>query len=329
MSQQATLEHSPLQGAFLDAAPLVAGDRVRLIAASGPSPAANTAYAVELLRSWGLDPVVGSHAHEVDDRAPYLAGSDEHRRRDLVEAWTDPEAQAVICLRGGYGAMRLIDEIDWELMRESRLGPTGRPKLLTGSSDVTALHQVFARFVGVPTLFCPMPANDVFRDSEIIRSDVHRWLFEPWRGRSVSGPAAQTLVPGRATGVTEGGNLSLVAASVGAQEFAVPTGGIAVLEDIDEDLYRLDNLMIQLKRCGWFDAAAGIALGSWYNCAELSDVVALMQEYLGDLRGPSGEAVPVVSELGFGHDPNALSLPLGVIATLIAPADAQPSLVIE
>ncbi|MCD7101274.1 S66 peptidase family protein [Pseudoclavibacter sp. 13-3] len=312
-----------LDDAFLSEAPLRPGDRVRLVAASGPGRAASIAYAVEQLSIWGLRPVVGHHAHDVDRQLPYLAGSDDDRRADLVDAWLDPEAQAVICLRGGYGAMRLLDGIDWSAMRGARIGATGRPKLLTGSSDVTALHQAWGAHVGVPTLFSPMPANDVFRDSTFIRADVHRWLMEPWRGRVITGPRAETLVAGEVQGRTFGGNLSLIAASVGAPEFTLPAGGIAILEDIDEDLYRLDNLMIQLQRCGWLRAAAGIVLGSWHNCAPIDEVRALIMHYVGDL------GVPVAWELGVGHDPEAPSVPLGATVRLHAHTSEQPRLVVE
>lgn len=312
-----------LDDAFLSEAPLRPGDRVRLVAPSGPSSAASIAYAVEQLSIWGLRPVVGRHAHDTDGQLPYLAGTDDDRRADLVEAWLDPEAQAVVCLRGGYGAMRLLDEIDWSAMRDARISASGRVKLLTGSSDVTALHQAWGSNVGVPTLFSPMPANAVFHDSSFIRADVHRWMMEPWGGRVITGPQAETLVAGEVRGRTFGGNLSLIAASIGAPEFTLPTGGIAILEDIEEDLYRLDNLMIQLQRCGWLRAAAGIVFGSWHDCAPSDDVRALMMHYVGDL------GVPVAWELGIGHDPEAPSVPMGATARLCAPATEHPRLVVE
>lgn len=315
--------------AFLDTAPLASGDRVHLIAASGPTDDAGYAFAVRTLESWGLEVVPGAHVRAVHPDYPYLAGTDEQRAADLTAAWCDPDASAVICLRGGYGAMRLLDSLDFPLLGSHALRPDGRPKLLAGCSDVTALHQAWAHHLRVPTLFCPMVGNAVFRTSTAIAADVRSWLFAPWRGRTVSGPAARTLVP-TAPGAPvrarlTGGNLSLLAASLGAPENPVPgteARGIVLLEDVDEELYRLDNLMLQLTRSGWLSGAQAVVLGSWEDCGPLDAVEPLMRDTLADL------GVPVVWELGFGHAPDALSVPLGVTAELTAPADGPPVLTV-
>lgn len=302
------------RAAYLDSAPLKQGDRVRFVSPSGPGSAESLERAVGYYRDWGLDVVVGDHVLDPHPRATYLAGADEVRRQDLVDAWCDPDTDAVVCLRGGYGAMRLLDGIDWACLREASSRRDGRPKLLTGSSDVTALHEAFRVHLDVPTLFCPMPGNDVFRDVEGIRDDVRRWLFEPWRGRSIVGPRTEVLVPGRAAGRFTGGNLSLLAMGLGSPEAAVVPDGILFLEDINEDAYRLDSFLLQLRRSGRLTTAAGIVLGSWHTCAEPDTVRALMQDELGGL------GVPVLWEQGFGHAPDALSIPLNVDGVLEADA---------
>lgn len=218
-------------------APLAPGDRVWLIAPSGPAPEGTVEPAIAYLEDWGLDVEAGTHLRSVDKRASYLAGSDAERLADLVEAWTDPEAAAVIAFRGGFGAMRLIDSLNFDTLTAAAHRPDGRPKLLTGSSDITALHQAWAHHLRVPTLFSPMVGNDVFRSSERIRTDVHRWLFTPWADQPVSlGEHAETLVAGEHTGITYGGNLSLLAAGLGSPEFDPGTPdepGILILEDLE------------------------------------------------------------------------------------------------
>ncbi|MDN6658864.1 MAG: LD-carboxypeptidase [Acidipropionibacterium jensenii] len=309
--------------AYLDRPPLQSGDVVQLVDPSGPSSAESVERAVGYLEGWGLSVRVAAHILACDSRADYLAGSDELRRADLVEAWTDPEVDAVVCVRGGYGAMRLLDGIDWARMAAATPRRDGRPKLLTGSSDITALHEAFRFHLGVPSLFCPMPGNDVFRDSAAIRQDVGRWLLEPWRNRQIVGPRAEVLVPGRVCGSFRGGNLSLLAAGIGAPEAVARTGDqpeILFLEDIEEDLYRLDNLMIQMARSGRLAAACGIVLGSWHDCAPPDQVRALMAEYL------TGLGVPVLWEQGFGHDPEALSVPLNVTGVLDLAVGREPRL---
>lgn len=311
--------------AYLDTPPLRPGDTVRLISPSGPGSAESLERAVGYHEAWGLNVTVGAHVLDPHPRAGYLAGSDEARRADLVDAWCDPDVDAVVCVRGGYGAMRLLDGIDWDRMRRCATRRDGRPKLLTGSSDVTALHEAFRVHVDVPTLFCPMAGNDVFRDSAAIRADVHRWLFRPWAGRTRLGPHADVLAAGTAEGRFTGGNLALLVGALGGPEAQDAAGdGILFLEDVGEDLYRLDGFLLQLRRSGRLAAASGVVLGSWHDCAAdegPAGLRALMAEYLLPL------GVPVLWEQGFGHDPDALSVPPNVDGLLEAGAGGMSLIV--
>ncbi|MGO2035741.1 MAG: S66 peptidase family protein [Brevibacterium sp.] len=355
------------QSPYLDSAPLRAGDTVGLIAPSGPTDEESLLRAIGQLESWGLRVVPGENIRAKHPRVSYLAGTDEQRRNDLVEAWCDPDTDAVIALRGGYGAMRLLDGIDFEMLRAHSLRRDGRPKLLTGSSDITALHQAWDHHLQLATLFCPMVGNDPFKSSAVVPDEVFSWLFEPWGGRELGFPAeapesgiertiraaetdedqhessagnpsgttrplsrARTLVPGTAKGRLGGGNLSLVAAAMGSPELAGVRDlrqrhgpSILMLEDVDEELYRLDNLLVQLVRGGWFASADAVVLGSWQDCAPTAEVEELVMDYLG------AAGIPVVSEMGFGHDPDAPSLPLGVAVTLDAPAKGRPRMWID
>lgn len=297
---------------FMQAAPLAPGDTVTIISPSGPCTRTSLRRAVSFYEAWGLNVTVGEHVFDKHPRASYLAGSDANRRADLERAWCDPDVDAVVCVRGGYGAMRLLDDIDWGAMRDAAIRKDGRPKLLTGSSDITALHEAFRVHLDVPTLFCPMPSSELFRDSRVVRPDVERWLFEPWEGREIIGPKTEVITEGTASGRFTGGNLSLLAAGVGAREAADHPSGILFLEDVTEDLYRLDNLMLQIKRSGRIAAADAIVLGSWHECGDLDAVRDLMEEYLADL------GVPVLWEQGFGHDHDAISVPLNVTGVLDA-----------
>ncbi|WP_169253256.1 LD-carboxypeptidase [Brevibacterium sp. 'Marine'] len=368
----------PAPSPYLRTAPLAAGDTVRLIAPSGPTDEESLQRAIAQLESWGLTVVPGGNVRGRHPRVTYLAGTDAERRCDLVDAWCDPDTDAVIALRGGFGAMRLLDGIDFDLMRRHMLRRDGRPKLLTGSSDITALHQAWEHHLGVATLFCPMVGNDPFKNSTVVPDEVASWLFQPWGGRELGFPAdisagaaadasadenrspsdisdaekspkattflpdtaaddaarplsrAQTLVPGEAKGRLGGGNLSLIAAGMGSPELSDVRErrerqgpSILMLEDVDEELYRLDNLMVQLVRGGWFTSADAVVLGSWQDCAAVHEVEALMIDYLGGL------GVPIVSEMGFGHDPDAPSAPLGVDVTLEAEPGERPRLWVD
>lgn len=309
--------------AFLDAAPLSPGGTVALIGPSSPSTPGSVERAVGYLEGWGLQVSVGEHILARDPRAGFLAGTDSERLADLTAAWADPDVSAIVCVRGGDGAMRLVDAVDWAGLSASALRRDGRPKLFTGSSDATALHEAIRSHWGVPTLFCPMVGNDVFTGSAALREDVRRWLFEPWGGRELVGPQAEVLVPGRAAGAFRGGNLSRVVGAIGAPEAApLPAGDpeILFLEDVNENVSRIDGMITQLLRSDRLASVAGIVLGSWTDCGDIGPIHDLLADRL------SGLGVPVMWQQGFGHDPDALSVPLGVLGVLDAAPAGTPSL---
>ena len=282
------------------------GDRVAVVAPSGHVPPDRLERGVATLRSWGLDVVTGRH---VLQRARHHAGSDEQRLADLEQAWCDPAVAAVLCARGGSGAARLVDRLDWAAMRAAG------PKILVGFSDVTVLHEAVAHHLGLVTLFGPMPAAASFGGSTPDAGTVEHLratLFDPGSVRDLAGPATRCHVGGRAGGVTVGGTLALLASTVGTAEHRRAAGGIAVLEDVAEPAYRIDSLLTQLLRTGWFEDVRGIVLGTWSGCGDgaLETVV--------DRLAPLG--VPLVAGLPFGHGVPQLTVPLGVAADLDADA---------
>ena len=182
---------------------------------------------------------------------------------DLQSAWCDPSVAAVLCARGGSGAARLVDRLDWTAMREAG------PKVLVGFSDVTVLHEAVAHHLGLASLFGPMPASAVFAGETPDAATVEhlrRTLFEPQSVRVLSDPGTTCHVAGRATGITHGGTLALLANTIGTRESRPAAGAIVVLEDVAEPAFRLDSMLTQLLRTGWFDGVAGIVLGSWTDC---------------------------------------------------------------
>jgi muramoyltetrapeptide carboxypeptidase len=282
------------------------GDTVALVAPAGPVPKDLLDRAVAVLRSWGLTVRLFDSVHAVNPTFGYLAGTDEDRARDFQQAWLDPGVSAVFAARGGYGCLRMIDLVDWEALASAR------PKIFAGSSDTTALHEAIGIHLGLTTLFSPMPATSHFDD--VAATQLRHTLFDPENATVLRGPSSVPLLIGRATGVTVGGNLSMLVASIGAPEHRRARGGIALLEDVTEDVYRLDRLFTQLLRVGWFEGVEGIALGSWTECGAADDVMALMLDRLGPL------GVPIIRELGFGHHAGAITVPLGVRACLDADA---------
>jgi muramoyltetrapeptide carboxypeptidase len=287
--------------------PLRTGDRVAVVAPAGPVSPRLLARGVGVLESWGLEVDVTFDAAQ-DGRLPHLAADDAARAHQLQRAWCDPDVDAVLCARGGYGALRLLDLLDWDAMAAAG------PKHFVGSSDITALHAVLGPRCGLVTLFGPMIATAAVTGDRAAREGLRRALFDP-PAELRGGPGARALVGGRATGVTVGGTLSLLASALGAPGLPHgPDGAIALLEDVTEEPYRIDRLLTQLLRAGWFDRVAGIALGSWKECGPPDEV----RDVVLDRLGPLG--VPLVEDLGFGHCRGQLTVPLGAEVELDADA---------
>ncbi|GAA2888812.1 LD-carboxypeptidase [Streptomyces mexicanus] len=287
---------------------LAPGARVAVVAPSGPVPEERLQAGLDVLRAWDLDPVVAPHVLDRHGTFGYLAGTDADRAADLQRAWCDPAVDAVLCARGGYGAQRMVDLLDWEAMRAAG------PKVFVGFSDVTALHEAFAVRLGLVTLHGPMAAGVDFVKNARAQEHLKATLFAPETVRTIAsgGPA---LVPGRARGVTLGGCLALLAADLGTPH-ARPSaaGGLLCLEDVGEETYRLDRYLTQLLRAGRLDGVRGVLLGSWEECGPYDEVRALLADRLGGL------GVPVAEQFGFGHCAGALTLPFGVAAELDADA---------
>ncbi|MBO3748699.1 LD-carboxypeptidase [Streptosporangiaceae bacterium NEAU-GS5] len=271
------------------------GDTVALIAPSGPPDPLLLARGRHVLGGLGLNVVVAARALS---RRRYLAGPDFARAADLQEAWCDPAVQAIVCVRGGYGATRLLDLLDWDAMAAAE------PKPLVGSSDVTALHQALSIRLGVPSMFGPMAACQALGGPD--GPEPHTFahfrgsLFEGAAARPIPGTAV--LVPGQASGPVIGGNLSLLAALCGTPYALRAEGRIVLLEDVTEAPYRIDRMVTQLLQAGCLQGAAGIALGSWVDCG---DPLPILAELLTPLE------IPVIAGLPLGHGSPQFSVWLG------------------
>ncbi|MEV0255760.1 LD-carboxypeptidase [Streptomyces sp. NPDC050732] len=305
---------------------LTPGARVAVVAPSGPVPDDQLEAGLDILRGWDLDPVVAPHVRERHPEFWYLAGTDADRARDLERAWCDPSVAAVFCARGGYGAQRMVDLVDWAALREATRA-TG-PKVFLGYSDITALHEAFATRLGIVTLHGPMTATADFLKNARAQEHLRATLFAPEETQVIrtASPDAAPLSGGRAGGVTLGGCVSLLAADLGTPVArASARGGLLFIEDTGEEAYRLDRILTQLLRARWLDGVAGIALGSWQKCGARDELRALFADRLGGL------GVPVAEEFGFGHCEGALTVPFGVAGELDADAGTltldEPALV--
>lgn len=289
------------------------GDRVAVIAPSGPVSDDRLDRGLEWLRSAGLEPVESAGLRARGGHGlPFLAGHDDIRLAEVVDAWCDLDIDGIVCARGGDGAPRLIERMPW-----ARLAETGaRP--FAGLSDITALHQAFARFLRVATLWSPMPGTSVLAGGADRAPDS--WSRQGLMDALSARPAVSCVsLRGErlsGTGSVEaplvGGTVSLLAAMAGTPGLQPATGAVAVLEDIDEHPYRIERFLTQLRRAGFFDGVVGVACGDFPGCGEPSELRRVLEDRLADL------GVPVVLGLPFGHGPRQASLWLGRPALLDA-----------
>jgi muramoyltetrapeptide carboxypeptidase len=278
-------------------APLRAGDGVAVVAPSGPSEAARLEGGAAVIRGWGLDVRLTPGVFGRHDRLPYLAGADERRAEDFAAAWCDPGVAAVWAARGGYGSQRMVDKINFSALRAAG------PKHLVGSSDITALHTRVRRELRQVTIHGPGVGSIEQLIDPASAASVRRLLMEA----SVAGTElcrGLSARAGEAVGVLVGGNLSLLAADVGIEP-APSSSCIVMLEDVGEAAYRVDRLLTQLLRTGWFGHAVGVVIGEFTGAGDPALLERVVAERLAGLQVPMLRGVPV------GHGHQNLALPLG------------------
>lgn len=281
--------------------PLFQGARVALIAPSGPVAPEKFGPAIRAVENLGLVPVVYESCRRAHG---YFAGSDELRAGDINRAFAVPEIDGILCIRGGYGAQRLLGQIDFDTIAQN-------PKYFSGYSDITALHIMLNQRCGFVTYHTPMPSTEPHTDPFTMES-MKRALFGALTGELCNPEymPVKTLVSGTARGVLTGGNLSLVSSSLGTPYEIDTRGKILFLEDVDEAPYRVDGMLNHLKAAGKFRDCAGIVLGYWTNCkAENPEKSLSLEQVFEELIVPEGK--PAVMNLACGHSLPSLSLPLG------------------
>ncbi len=281
--------------------PLFPGARVALVAPASAVPEEKLENALLLVKKLGMEPVTYPSCYFAN-RDGYLAANDAQRAKDIMDAFADPAIDGVWCIRGGYGAHRLQPLLDAEVIKAN-------PKWFGGYSDVTALHLFFNQVCDLETYHCTMPSTEP-NPCEYTLSYLKKALFA-FPSEDLEYPQEVTpLVPGTAEGILCGGNLSLVAASLGTPWEIDTTGKILFLEDIGEKTYRVDAMLTQLRNAGKFRDCAGILLGAWTDCPpEYPERTLLLPEIFQQLIVPAGK--PAIMDIPCGHCDVTAALPLG------------------
>ena len=291
---------------------LYPGARVALLCASSAVPEERLEPSIAAVKAMGLDPVVYPSCYYVN-RHGYFAADDAQRAKDLQDAFSDLTIQGIICIRGGYGAGRLLPFLNWRDIAR-------HPKPLFGYSDVTALHIALNQCCRMVSYQTPMPSTEWYKDTDDFTvTYLRRALFGALTGPMPMGENVETLQGGKAKGLLCGGNLSLVCDSLGTPWEIDTKGKILFLEDVGEKTYRIDGMLTQLRNAGKLDDCAGILLGYWTDCEpEYPDRTLTIPEIIEEVVLPAGK--PVLSGLACGHSLPTMSLPLGAMAVMDADA---------
>ena len=270
---------------------------IAVLAISSPSERVRIETAKQHLESRGARVTIASniaHSHR-----GYLAGSDDERLEELNRYLNSDEYDAFFFSRGGYGAMRILDRIDYEAIRRN-------PRPIVGFSDLTALHQAAATQANVATFHGPMLNLDFFNG---LSPENERWFWSMLGGDAPLThrfERQQVVRDGEAEGILFGGCLSLTTALTGTPYDFWIDDGIWFWEDVDEPLYRLDRMLTHLRLSGRFESIRGVAIGKLKGCGSEEEIDALLHETFD----PYG--VPVVRDLPFGHHGDNLLMPIGV-----------------
>jgi muramoyltetrapeptide carboxypeptidase len=299
---------------------LVQGDTIGLITPSTfVSDPERLETAERTVRYFGLVPKWGKN---VGKKYGYAGGTVDERLDDLHAMFADSAVKAVFCVRGGYGSGHLLDRIDYKLI-------AANPKIFIGYSDITAMHLAIHKMTGLITLHGPVPTSAF---TTYTQNFYRKALFEARPLGELSNPPEANLLrpshrlravrPGKARGRLIGGNLSLVAATMGTPYEIDTRGRILFIEDVDEQPYSLDRMLTQLRLSGKLQAAAGIVWGECLDCKPKDykpsfvegnfTTAEVVDRILGKLD------VPVLSGLTIGHTDDQLTLPEGVMAELDA-----------
>jgi muramoyltetrapeptide carboxypeptidase len=274
------------------------GENIGIIAPAGPVDPSELEPAIGLLESFGHRTVL---ANQVYDKRGYLAGDDEARLRALHGMFEDETIKAILCARGGYGTLRILDRIDVDLIRD-------HPKIIVGYSDITALLLAIYKRTGLITFHGPVVKEFPKNQGKNLRS-----IFELVRGDSLTRfdlTNGQALKQGKGTGILLGGNLSLISSLVGTPFLPSFKGAILFLEERDEPLYRIDRMLTHLRLSGVFDGIHGFVAGHFKECGDTNALNELLLDAVAD------QNIPVMTGLPVGHGQENMTLPIGLAASL-------------
>ena len=285
---------------------LKAGDTVAIVAPSGllKNREREVQQAVALLKSWGLNVMVGKHVFR---KANHFAGTDEERCEDFQNALDDPKISAIWCARGGYGTVRILDKLDYTKFKEN-------PKWIVGYSDITALHnQVHIEgYQSLHALMCVSLTKDLSEIQDAVETFKSALLGSP---SNYTLEASEYNKVGQVSGELVGGNLTILHTMLGSETSIDTSGKILFIEEIGEYKYHIDRMLQSLKRAGYFKNCKGVLVGGMSKMRKNTTLWGASVEQL-ILDALSEYDFPIAFNMPAGHEKDNRALIFGKTITL-------------
>lgn len=282
------------------------GDTVGIIAPASPPNKENLERGLKFIEAIELNYKLGKSLYQ---EYGYLAGSDEDRLADLHGMFLDDEVKGIICAGGGYGTGRIASSIDYETIQKN-------PKVFWGYSDITFLHTAIRQQAGLVTFHGPMIASDLGKeDANLISKEQFLQLFSPAELRYTTELSLlEEMIAGKAKGELVGGNLSLLASTMGTSYEIDTFGKILLIEDINEEPRAVDRMLNQLYMGGKLQGAAGIIVGDFNNCVPERELSLSLDEVLDHYIKLAGK--PAMKGFKMGHCSPHIAVPFGTEAQM-------------
>jgi len=287
---------------------ITSGSKIGIIAPAFQPNLVKLEYGIQYLQSLKYAVVRGK---SLDAKYGYLAGTDQLRVDDIHKMYADPDIAAIICARGGWGCLRLLDKLDYDLIQNN-------PKVLIGYSDITTLQLAFWSQINIPSLSGPMVAVEMSQSMKSF-TENHFWgqinNSESTYHLEYDADFTKVWNDGEAEGILMGGCLSMIAHLLGTPFSPDYTNCILFLEDIGEEPYRIDRYLAHLKQAGIFNKIKGLILGHFIEPDNVSQIDSfriadVLEQYFKDVN------YPVIYNFPYGHDNLKFTMPIGAVAIM-------------
>ncbi len=293
---------------------LVKGDLIGLIAPGGVTNKKQLAQTIDNVEKLGFKTY---HTKSVLSQYGYFAGRDKERAKDLMHMFTNKDVAGILCVRGGYGAIRILDLLDFKTIRQN-------PKVLIGYSDITAFLSSIYEHSGLITFHGPVGVstfNEFTVNSlkSIVEHPKAKYLYAYQREENTEDNPefdVYTIQGGKAKGELIGGNVSVLASMIGSKFEPNFENKIVFLEEIGEKTYKVDKMLIHLLQATNLKKAAGIVMGVFSKCNINDEPRLTLKEAVTDIFKPVG--IPVFYGLSFGHIATKITIPTGIKAKMNA-----------